>query len=283
MLTIARLTVREAARRRLLLALAGLTLVVIALSAWGFQKLTTITNRGEPLSPTEIRLIASQLLILVMFTFSFVLALSAVFVAAPAIAAEVESGIALAILSRPISRSAVVLGKWIGFFALIVGYTVAAGGLELWVVERATGYVPPHPTELLAYLIGETLIMLTLALCLSTRLPAMTGGVLGAGLFGGTWMCGVVGGIGTAFGNAAIANLGTLSRLALPTDGLWRGAIYSLEPAAFIASMTAAGPRISSNPFFVPTPPPASYVLWAAFWLVAVLGLAVLSFRKREL
>jgi len=283
MLTIARLTLREAARRRLLFALAFLSLAVIGLSAWGFQKITTITSRGEPLTPSEIRLVTSQLLILVMFTFSFVLALSAVFVAAPSVAGELESGIALAILSRPISRSAVVLGKWLGFLVLVVGYTVVAGGLELWVVQRVTGYLPPHPGWLLAYLIGETLVMLTLALCLSTRVPAMTGGVLAAGWFGGTWMCGVVGGIGSAFGNSAIANLGTLSRLLLPTDGLWRGAIYSLEPAAWIASTSAAGPRVSSNPFFVPTPPPASYILWAAFWLVAMLGLAVLSFRTREL
>ena len=79
MLTIAGLTVREAARRRLLLALVLLTLLVIAATGWGFSRIVTLSDRSGPLSELQVRLIASQLLILVMFMFSFVLALSAVF------------------------------------------------------------------------------------------------------------------------------------------------------------------------------------------------------------
>src|ERR1700726_4144616 len=114
-LTIARLTIREAARRRLLLALAILTLIVIGLTAWGFQHLTTLTNAdGTPIPASELRLATSQVLVLVEFMFSGVLALSAVVVASPAISSELESGVALAMLPRPLSRYQVVLGKWIG-------------------------------------------------------------------------------------------------------------------------------------------------------------------------
>ncbi len=38
-LTIAGLTLREASRRRVLLAVAALTVVLLALSAWGFSRL----------------------------------------------------------------------------------------------------------------------------------------------------------------------------------------------------------------------------------------------------
>ena len=37
--TIAALTIREAVRRRVLLALVGLTVILIALSGWGFSRL----------------------------------------------------------------------------------------------------------------------------------------------------------------------------------------------------------------------------------------------------
>jgi ABC-type transport system involved in multi-copper enzyme maturation permease subunit len=114
-LTIARLTIREASRRRLLLALAVLTVIVIGLTGWGFQHLTTLTMAdGTPIPASELRLATSQVLVLVEFMFSGVLALSAVVVASPSISSEVESGVALSILARPVSRYQVVVGKWLG-------------------------------------------------------------------------------------------------------------------------------------------------------------------------
>ena len=46
-LVIARLTVQESSRRRLLLALVILTLIVVGFSAWGFNKITTVTGLGK--------------------------------------------------------------------------------------------------------------------------------------------------------------------------------------------------------------------------------------------
>ena len=54
-----------------------------------------------------------------LFMFSFVLALGAAFVGAPSIHNDVESGVMLAILPRPVRRSEVVLGKWLGLALLI--------------------------------------------------------------------------------------------------------------------------------------------------------------------
>src|SRR6266849_7930655 len=123
-LVVARQVVNEAARRRLLLALVLLTLVVIALTVWGVSRIDDLRNAGQPLSDAQQKTIASQLLILVMFMFSWVLALAAVFVAAPAISGEIESGIALALLARPISRSEYVVGKWLGLVTLVLVYGV---------------------------------------------------------------------------------------------------------------------------------------------------------------
>ena len=98
-LVIARLTVQESSRRRLLLALLVLTLVVVGFSAWGFNKITTVTNsQGQTLPPDQVALVSSQLLIVIVFMFSGVLALSAAVVAGPLISGEVESGLLLAVL-----------------------------------------------------------------------------------------------------------------------------------------------------------------------------------------
>ena len=72
--TIAALTLREASRRKVVLALVGLTLVLLLVSGWGFARLA-----DETLTSGEARLTASILLNLVMFGFSLIAALGTAF------------------------------------------------------------------------------------------------------------------------------------------------------------------------------------------------------------
>jgi ABC-type transport system involved in multi-copper enzyme maturation permease subunit len=279
-LTIARLQLQELLRRRLFLVLLLLTVVVIALTTWGFSRIPTLDNA---MTPTEIAAVASQFLILVMFMFSFVLAFSAVFAASPAISAEVESGITLAILARPITRLEYVVGKWLGLVATVLIYAVPAAVAQMLLVQWVVGYSPPHPNEFLLFVIGEAIIVLTLSLLLSTRFAGMVGGVTGLILWGLAWMGGIVGGIGLAFENATLTHVGTASKLLLPTDGLWRGAVWSLEPASLIAVMRSAGRNAAANPFFAADPPPPAYVVWCIVWIMGLLAIAVWSFARKEL
>jgi ABC-type transport system involved in multi-copper enzyme maturation permease subunit len=281
-LTIACLTIREASRRRLLLALAILTVIVIGLTGWGFQHLTTLTMAdGTPIPASELRLATSQVLVLVEFMFSAVLALSAVVVASPSISSEVESGVALSILARPVSRYQVVVGKWLGFAALIVVYVGATTALELLVVAFTTNYVPPGPVALGGYLAAEGIVVMSLALLLSTWLSGMTAGVIALVLFFVAWIGGIAGAIGEVFGNAGISNAGTVSQLLLPTDALWRGSVYELEPVLYRDVLGATTER-AGNPFFVQSPPSLAFMIWTVCWVGLIVGLAVWNFRRRE-
>src|SRR2546429_5067189 len=157
---VARQVVSEASRRRLLLALVVLTLLVITLTVWGVSRVDDLRNAGQPLSDAQKKTIVSQLLILVMFMFSWVLSLAAVFVASPAISGELESGIALAILARPIARAEYVVGKWLGLVGLVVAYGVAAAVIELVALQAVSGYQPPPPFQLLCFLLPEGAVVL---------------------------------------------------------------------------------------------------------------------------
>jgi ABC-type transport system involved in multi-copper enzyme maturation permease subunit len=283
-LVIARLTVQEASRRRLLLALVILTLIVVGFSAWGFNKITTV-RRGDGSLPSsaEVALLSSQLLIVVTFMYSGVLALSAAVVAGPLISNEVESGLLLSILARPVRRSEVVVGKWLGLAVLVAIYAAGSAFLELVAVNWATGYLPPHPIELVVYVGAEGLALLSLGLLLSTRLSGITGGVIALVAWLMAWIAGVVGDIGTALQNQAIQNVGTVSHLLLPTDGLWRGAVYAMEPDAFLAALRAAGTVARANPFAAVDPPPLQFLAWVVVWFALMLSLSIWSFRTREI
>jgi len=202
-LTIARLTILEASRRKLLLALAVLTLVVIVLTSWGFSRLPTMKD----VTPAEVRLASSQLTILVAFMFSGVLALGSTLVAAPAIASDIESGIALAILPRPIRRSELLMGKWLGLAVLVALYAGLSGVLEMIGIWVATGYTPPKAAAAIAFVAAEGIVLMTLALLLSTRMAPMTGGVIALVLFFVAWIGGIALAIGQGFANDTILSL----------------------------------------------------------------------------
>jgi ABC-type transport system involved in multi-copper enzyme maturation permease subunit len=285
-LIIARLTLLEALRRRLLWALAVLTIAVVALTAWGFALL--VANARERDVPSlELVVAVSQLLILVAFMFSFVLAMTAAFLGAPAIAADLESGVLQAVAARPIRRAEILLGKWLGLVAIVLGYAVVAGLLELAAVGLVTGYLPPDPLSATIFLGGQAIVLLTIAVLLSTRLPTIAGGAVAVVLFGVSWISGVMGSVAGVLGLDALARTVEASRFVVPLDGLWKGAVYALEPPAFIFLATSAGERAArvaaNNPFYASAPPPPGFLLYVGAWLVVMLGLAAWSFGRREI
>jgi ABC-type transport system involved in multi-copper enzyme maturation permease subunit len=279
-LTIAALTLREARRRRVLLAITALTVVLLAVSAWGMSRVAADTGTST-LTSGETRLTASILLNLVMFGFSLIGALGTAFLAGPTLAGETESGIALAVLARPIRRSAFLLGKWLGLVAFGVSFVVVAGLAECLVVRWTMDYWPPDPAAALALLAAQTTVLLTLAVLLSTAVSPMASGVVAVGLFGATWIAGVVGGIGASLDNDAVVRVGSISRILLPTDGLWRGAMHAFQDPTALVEM--GGNDAEAFPFLSVASLTPAYLAWAALWVAMVWGLAAVAFVRKDL
>lgn len=105
-------------------------------------------------------------------------------------------------------------------------------------------------------------------------------GVVAVGLFGATWIAGVVGSAGEEVGNEALARVGTVSRILLPTDGLWQGAIHAFQDPTLL---TLLGPTINASPFLNTTPLTTTYLAWAGIWVALILGLAAVAFERRDL
>jgi ABC-type transport system involved in multi-copper enzyme maturation permease subunit len=226
---------------------------------------------------------AATLIIMLGFMFSFVLAVGAAFLGAPSIWAEVESGVLISMLPRPIRRSEVLLGKWLGLVILVVGYTVIATGMEMLICSWVMNYEAPHPILAIICIAAQAVILLTLSVACSTRIPSMASGIVLIVLFGVTWMAGIAGAVGAAFHQHTVENIGTVSSLILPTDGLWRAAVYNLEPYALLTAQHEIGRAASGNPFFVLSAPSSGYLIWSVCWVVAVLGIGIWSFSRKEL
>ncbi|MEO8438371.1 MAG: ABC transporter permease [Chloroflexota bacterium] len=283
MIVIARLTIKELVRRRVVWVLALLTLLSVALVAWGLERLVSLA-RENGTNDLEIQIGVSQVLILIAFMFSFVLAITAAFVGAPAVGGDLESGVAYAILARPLRRAEMVLGRWLGSAVVVVGYAGASGLLAIAAARLVSGYGPPDPLLAVAFLAGEALILLTLTLALGSVLPSIAAGAIAVVGFGLAWMAGVLAGVGAALGVEALDSVAEASRWLLPTDGLWRGVIYGLEPSLVVLIAAGRAPGlVEANPFYAATPPPLGFVIWSVLWMVLVLGAATWWFGRRDL
>jgi ABC-type transport system involved in multi-copper enzyme maturation permease subunit len=281
MITIAKLTIGEAARRRVLWILVALALVTTSLTAWGVSALIG-GARADGIGELEIKFVVSQILIFIAFMFGFVLVMTAAFFGSPAIATDLESGIAQAMLARPLRRSSYLLGRWLGLAVVIVGYAVVSGLVAIGVVGLVSGYLPPDPILPVAFLAGQALILLTLTVLLSTRLPPIARGAIAVVAYGLAWMAGVLGKIGLEIGTPSLVSVSDAVRYLLPTDAMWQGVVYGLEPS-FVISAVGDNFVARSSPFFADTPPSLAIVAWSVIWVVLVLTLAVNQLRRREL
>ena len=274
--SIASLTLHEMVRRRLILVAAILTVLVALLTGFAFHALATKLYHGQPLPHVQVLGIAAQLLMLVAYMFSLIFALGGAFVAAPALAGDVDTGLMLPMLTRPIRRIDIVLGKFFGLGIFLSVYAFGCGLLEFAVVRATTGFWPPHPFVALGYLCGVAIVMVAVTLLFASRLSMVASGIAAVVLYGLAWIVGVASDIGASAHIQAMVNAGTISQLILPSDAFWRTAVYHLEPAALIAGLRG------NAPFMIATPPPLAMMLWSFGWIVVVVGAACWSFASRD-
>ncbi len=278
-LIVARLTLREAVRRRLLWTLVGLTALIVVLTWWGFSRI----SEASPITGPVQELAVSQVTVMLAFMFSFVLAMTAVFAGSPAIGPDIENGLLLAVLARPIRRSELMLGRWAGLAAVLVIYALVAGYLELGAVVLATGYTPVDPLMAPLYLAGESLVLLTLAIVLSTRIASVAGGAMAVVAFGLAWMAGVMGGVGEAFNSDVLRAAGTVARLILPSDVLWRGSAGALSPSEAVLRSAGVNAGLYKFSPFSGATPSLPWLAWCVVWIAGALAVGILLLRRREL
>ena len=107
-----------------------------------------------------------------------------------------------------------------------------------------SGTGPPYPLLAVAFLAGQALVLLSLTLALGSVLPSIAAGAIAVVAFGIGWMAGVLAGVATALGVAGLGPVAEVSRWLFPSDGLWRGVIYGLEPPLVVLIAAGRAPDI---------------------------------------
>ena len=277
---IARLTFLEAVRRRIALAAFLLGLAFLILYGVGFYFITRETGVPTGSEPTA-QLVRSQIFNFLtnagMYAVNFLTLAMGALVSADTLAGEIGSGTIQALVTKPVRRAEIVLGKWLGFAGLLALYLLLMAGGVLAIVYLQVGYRVPNPVGGIGIIYLESLLIMTLSLaCSSTFSTLATGGTI-FGLYGVAFIGGWVEQIGTLLRNQTAINIGIVSSLIMPSEALFRRAAFEMTSA------TARALGMSFGPSFVISVPSGAMVVYAALYLIAALAVAVRQFSGRDL
>ena len=279
-LTIARLTFKEASRRKILLAALLLGLLFLLIYGLGFHYIMQdIENSLSSRSVLEMNEVRNFLMMAGIYVVNFLTAMMTVLTSVDTLSGEIRSGTIQTILSKPIRRWEVVFGKWLGFAGMVCLYLLLMGGGVLGIVLLRTGYLPPHPLRGLGLLLLNALILLSVSLLGGTTLSTLANGVLVFGLYGVAFIGGWIEQIGSMVPDQAASqtaiNIGVISSLLMPSEALWKRAAHELQ--SYLVS------AVGFNPLTGSVYPSIAMIIYAGIYLVVMIALAIRLFNRRDL
>ena len=275
--TIAKLTFKEAARRRIVLAALALGLLFLAVYGFGlraiFQELAAESN-GNPM---ERRAASDFLFLAGFYVVNFMVVILSVLTSVDTVSGEIASGTMHTLASKPIPRWQIFAGKWLGFVFMITLYLVFMASGVLILVDHFGHSLPPAAKLMrglpLVWLNGQ--LALAMSLAGGTRLSTLANGVMAFGLYGVAFVGGWIEQIGAILKNDTAVNVGIASSLLLPSEALWRMAVGRMQSS--IVS------ELGISPFGSFSQPSTAMAVYAVGYVVVAWIAAAWMFGRRDL
>jgi Cu-processing system permease protein len=267
-------TFREAARKKLLLMalLAGAAFIALFSTGMHFQVKDIRTHHISPLIAQEalraflmVGLYAVDLIAVVMTALTSVDTLSG----------EIGSGTIQAVATKPVSRRQILLGKWLGFVAMLTVYLILMIGGLVGMAHWLSG-IGPRNLLLGASLIWfECLLILSLTLFFGTTFSTLTNGVLVLGLHGIAFLGGWIEQVGATLHSPRTVTLGIISSVIMPSESLWRRAAFEMQ-SPLVGSLNI-------SPFSNASVPSQAMIVYAGLYLLVIWVLTDRRFGRRDL
>lgn len=277
---LARLTFREAIRRRIVLTGLVLGILFLVVYSIGFYMIFTEISREALREQTAFARVAQSemsnfLLMAGLYAVAFLSVAMGALLSADTLAGEIGSGTIQTIVTKPLRRSDVVLGKWFGFAGLLGLYLLLMSGGVVLSVFLQSGYLPRNLLAGLSLIYLESLIVMTFSLACSSAMPALATGGTVFGLYGLAFIGGWIEQIGAIFGNQTAVQVGIVTSLMFPTESVWRRATFEMQ--------SAFGAVLQMTPFVTLSVPNLLMVGYALLYLLVALFTAVRIFQNRDM
>jgi Cu-processing system permease protein len=271
---IAGVTFREAARRKILWTALLAAAAFLSLFGTGmhFQVYSPRFQRIPPLIHNQI---LNAMLQVGFYAIDLLAVLMTVLTSVDSLSGEIASSTIHAVATKPIHRWQLLLGKWLGFAAMIAAYVALVFG-GVYAVGRFVGGVQPRGALAGASLIYlECLLVLTLTFLFGTIFSTLTNGVIVLGLHGLAFIGGWLEQIGSVTQSDRLINLGILSSVLMPSEAVWRRASFVMQ--------SSIARTLDLSPFTTRSAPSLTMILYAILYLLLALSAALYRFHQRDL
>lgn len=279
-LILARMTFREAIRRRIVLTGLVLGLCFLVIFSIGFHMIYAAASEATRQAGQTVARVAQSeglnfLTLAGLYAVTFLSIAMGALLGADTLAGEISSGTIQTIVTKPIRRAEVVIGKWLGFALLLALYSLLMSGGTVLSAFIQSGYRPPHLLAGVGLIYLEALLIMTLSLAFSSALPGLaTGGVV-FGLYGLAFIGGWIEQFGSLLQNPTAVKVGIVTSLIIPSEALWRRAAFEMQSPL-------AG-SLGMSPFSAISVPSPLMIAYAIFYLVLALAAAINTFQHRDL
>ncbi len=274
-LIIAHLTIQETQRRRILWVALALGLLFLGVFTLGFHYVY-LDFEQTGISANEADLLTSLLLAAGLYATNFIAIVISVITSVTAVSGEIETHTIETLLTKPIRRWELILGKWLGFAIMLLAYILLLTGSILLFVYLRAGYTVSNLLPGMGLMAMQGLLLLSLTIAGGTRLSSLANGVLAFMLYGVALVGGWVEQIGALVRNETAVDIGIIASLIMPSEVLWKKALVLFQPA-FASSPMLAGPLT------VGSQPSNAMLVYAVLYMAALVGFAVWSFARRDL
>lgn len=287
MMHIAKATLKEATKKKILILIGIITLLYLALLVTVMYFVSREAGNGYRGGEKEafdyLMEISVQITSIIGFYFSAMLvAFMTILLSTGAVSAEIESGVLQGIIAKPITRRDYYVGKYLGYAAIVIAFSTFLYASIL--VISILFDMPFMELANFASIIGgwlqfvlEPLAILAVSLLLGISLKSIAGAILVGGIFVFSMIGGFLGQIGGITENATLKIIGTASVFAAPFDALYkRMTEVFFAPTDTIDVLTMIGDVSGSAQ--------GPWVSWYALAYIAMmLALGIWRFSKKDL
>ena len=271
-------TFREAARKKLLwmALLAGSAFLALFGTGLHFQ-LKDFASRTSPLIARQG---VDALLMVGLYAVDLMAAVMTVLTSVDTLSGEIDSGTIQAVATKAITRSQLLLGKWLGFIGMLTLYVaLMMGGITtltyLMSLRSLGGVAPHHLLRGMSLIWLECVLLLTVTFMFGTSLSTLTNGVLALGMHGLAFIGGWIEQAGALTHSPRAVNVGIAASVLMPSESLWRRAAFEMQ-SPLVGAM-------GFSPFSNASVPSVAMVAYAGVYVAVALGFALRCFGRRDL
>jgi Cu-processing system permease protein len=267
-------TFREAARKKLLLMafLAGAAFIALFSTGLHFQSQDLLRRHISPLIAQEA---ARAFIMMGLYAVDILAVVLTALTSVDTLSGEITSGTIQAVATKPVSRRQILLGKWLGFVAMMTVYLALMVGGVVLVAYWITGLTPRNLMFGVSLIWLECVLLLNMVLFFGTTFSTLTNGVLALGLHGLAFLGGWIEQVGAVLHSTRAVTVGIVASVIMPSESLWRRAAFEMQSPIVGA--------LNISPFSNASVPSKIMIGYAGVYMLGFLMLAVRRFGRRDL